>query len=115
LPYSAKILDKDNVARLRAAREGELTTVAREVEPKDAVGFEVGQLLHCAAVERLSDDVRDSFLRVNVGEGATIGRPTERNAEGRREIKRLERPAAAFGVNWNMKSSGKRFALRLTA
>src|SRR5205823_4477928 len=91
---SVKVPYQDHVTRLRAARERELASVAREVEPKDAVGFEVGQLFRCAAVERLGDDVRDAFLRINVGEGATVGRPTERNAEGRRKIKRLERLAA---------------------
>src|SRR2546430_7301658 len=39
-----------------------------------------------------SSDVCSSDL-VNVSEGATIGRPAERNAEGRRKIKRLERLA----------------------
>src|SRR4029077_8905879 len=87
----AEVSDQDDIARLRAARERQLFAVAREVEPEDTVGFEVGQLFHCSAVERLGDDVGDAAARVNVGESATVGRPAERNAEGRRKIKRLER------------------------
>src|SRR4029077_1817754 len=90
----AEVSDQDDIARLRAARERQLFAVAREVEPEDAVGFEVGQLFHCSAVERLSDDVRDAAARVNVGDGATVGRPVERKTEGGREIKRLEQLAA---------------------
>ena len=40
----AKVTDQDHIARLRAARKRELLAVAREVEPEDLVGLEVGQL-----------------------------------------------------------------------
>ena len=38
----AEIFDQYDIARLRAAREGDLFAIAREVEPEDAIGFKVG-------------------------------------------------------------------------
>ena len=42
-PALAKVPNQDHVARLRPAGERELTAVAREVEPEDLIGLEVGQ------------------------------------------------------------------------
>ena len=48
---SAEVSNQNHVACLRAAREGELLAVVREVEPEDLVGLEVGQLYGLSAVK----------------------------------------------------------------
>src|SRR5262244_1303256 len=48
---SFEIADQNHVARLCATRKGELLAVAREVEPENLVGLEVGQLFRRPAVE----------------------------------------------------------------
>ena len=52
-----EIADQDNVARLRAAREGESLAVGREVEREDEIRHEIGQLFGRAAVNGLRPEV----------------------------------------------------------
>src|SRR5437870_2900582 len=87
-----KVADQDHVARLRAAREGELAAVAREVEPEDLVGLEVRQLYRLPAVQRQRPDVRDAVDCVYVGQGASVRRPaqTGSTAEAVREVEHLD-------------------------
>src|SRR5262249_19829411 len=63
---SFEVADQNHVARLRAAREGELLAVAREVEPEDLVGLEVGQLYRLATVQWQRPDVGDAVNGVYV-------------------------------------------------
>src|SRR5206468_9505890 len=94
----AKVSDQDHVARLRAAREGELLAVAREVEPEDLVGLEVGQLYRLPAVQRQRPDVGDAVDRVYVGQGASIRRPAQTgDVEAVREVEHLDGGAAREG------------------
>jgi hypothetical protein len=71
---SFEVADQNHVARLRAAREGELLAVGREVEPKDLVGLEIGQLYRLPAVQRQQPDLRDAVNRVYVVQGAPRSR-----------------------------------------
>src|SRR5512138_1102107 len=55
----AKVSNQNHIARLCDSRNGELT-VAREVEPENLVGLEVGQLFRWPAVQRQRPDIRDA-------------------------------------------------------
>src|SRR5207244_3728216 len=110
---SAEVSDHNHVARLRAAREGELLAVAREVEPEDLVGLEVGQLYRLPAVQRQRPDVGDAVDRVYVGQGASIRRPAQTgdDVEAVRDVEHLDGVAAREGDDGDL---GRRVRLILS-
>ena len=82
-----------------------MLAVAREVEPEDLVGLEVGQLFRPPAVQRQRPDVSDAVNSVYVGQGAPVRRPTQASVAGEallREVEHLDGVAAREGDYGNL-------------
>ena len=99
--------DQDDVFGCGAAGEEGWLAVAGEVEPRDLIGSEIGQLFWRTTFDRHTPDVRDSVAGDDVRERTAIGQPMKslRNAGvnlntvvAGREIKQLGRLAA---FKWN--------------
>ena len=69
-------IDQDHIARLRATRERELFTIAREGEPENALRRKIGQLFRRRAVNGLCPEVRNATRREDVNDRAAVRAPS---------------------------------------
>ena len=101
----AKVPDQDHVARPCPLGERELTAIAREVEPEDLVGLEVGQLYRLPAVQWQRPDVGDAVDCIYEGQCASVWRPAQTGGtvDAGRNVEHLDRVAAREGDDGDLK------------
>src|SRR6185295_18219726 len=93
MPSRLRITNQDGVSDDLAARDGELTPVARPIVGRDDVLFEVCQLRGLASVNGLAPNVAHVVRDDCVEQRAPVAGPVQngaRAAEARRNLESLE-------------------------